>query len=84
MNATTLLFAFVLILGGSAAEKRSLKINVPEDELFWARELQAQSMSVAPTPAPVECAFTVSSSCQRPSRQSSYQGTHVMRYLRPQ
>lgn len=79
LSARMLVFALVLILGGSAAEKRNLKIHAPEDELFWARELQGQSMSV-----PVVCAFSVSSSSQRPSRQASYQVTHVICCFRPQ
>jgi hypothetical protein len=50
MNARSLVSALILIVGGLAAENRSLKIHVAEDELFWARKLQDSSMSVTPPP----------------------------------
>jgi hypothetical protein len=53
MNATTLVLALLLIIGGSAAEKSSPKIDVLEDELFWSRELQeTMSVTVPPLPPP--------------------------------
>jgi hypothetical protein len=59
-NATLLFFAFFLIVGSL------LKIDVAEDDLFWATELQDRSMSVAPPPTtppatPEECLVEVSS-----------------------
>jgi transposase-like protein len=45
INTTKLIVAFFLTIGGSAAEKVSRKMDVPEDELFWSRQLQ-ESMSV--------------------------------------
>jgi hypothetical protein len=47
INTTKLIVAFFLTIGSSAAEKVSLTMDVPEDELFWSRQLQEpMSMSV--------------------------------------
>jgi hypothetical protein len=45
INTTKLIVAFFLTIGGSAVEKVSLMMDVPEDELFWSRQLQ-ELMSV--------------------------------------